>query len=88
MRGVRLRNPIVYLITDAEEAGLIGAEAFVADQSLLKSVAAVVNIEARGTKGHRAGRGPDRGLCLRVDRQVRRRHPRERPATRLALQHI
>src|SRR5205085_6799949 len=46
LRGVRLRNPIVYLITDAEEAGLIGAEGFVADQSLLRGAAAVINVEA------------------------------------------
>ncbi len=51
LRGQHFRSQIVYLITDAEEAGLIGAEAFVADQTLLKSVAAVVNVEARGTKG-------------------------------------
>jgi hypothetical protein len=51
LRGEHFRSPIVFLITDAEEAGLIGAEAFVADQRLLKSVAAVINIEARGTKG-------------------------------------
>jgi hypothetical protein len=51
LRGARLRNPIVYLITDAEETGLIGAEAFVADQNLLHGVAAVLNVEARGTKG-------------------------------------
>src|SRR5262249_660169 len=41
----------VFLITDAEEAGLIGAEAFVADPNLLHGVATVLNVEARGTKG-------------------------------------
>ena len=51
LRSEHFRSPIVFLITDAEEAGLIGAEAFVADQSLLKGIAAVINIEARGTKG-------------------------------------
>jgi hypothetical protein len=51
LRGERFRNPIVFLITDAEEMGLIGAEAFVADEQLLKSAAAVINIEARGTNG-------------------------------------
>jgi len=51
LRGVRLRNPIVLLIADAEEAGLIGAEGFAADQNLLRGAAAVINIEARGTKG-------------------------------------
>lgn len=51
LAGQRFRNPVVYLITDAEEAGLIGAEAFVADPALLQGVAADVNVEARGTVG-------------------------------------
>ncbi|MEK6372790.1 MAG: M20/M25/M40 family metallo-hydrolase [Acidobacteriota bacterium] len=51
LRGERFRNPIVFLITDAEEVGLIGAEAFVADADLSKGVAAVINVEARGTNG-------------------------------------
>lgn len=51
LRGETFRSPVVFLVTDAEEAGLIGAEAFVADPALLKSAAAVVNIEARGTVG-------------------------------------
>jgi hypothetical protein len=51
LRGERFRNPIVFLLTDAEEAGLIGAEAFAADPNLVRGAAAVVNIEARGTKG-------------------------------------
>ncbi len=51
LRGERLRNPIVYLITDAEESGLIGAEAFMADPALRRQSAAVINVEARGTSG-------------------------------------
>jgi hypothetical protein len=51
LRGERTRNPIVFLITDAEEAGLIGAEAFVADPGAVRGVAAIVNVEARGTSG-------------------------------------
>jgi len=51
LRGVPLRNPIVFLITDGEEMGLIGAEGFAADPSLVRGAAAVVNIEARGTRG-------------------------------------
>ena len=51
LRGERFRNPIVFLITDAEEAGLIGAEAFVADPNLARNAAAVINVEARGTEG-------------------------------------
>ena len=51
LRGERLRNPVAFLVTDGEEAGLLGAEAFVADESLLRNVAAVVNVEMRGTYG-------------------------------------
>src|SRR5436309_3266412 len=45
------RNPIVYLVTDAEEVALLGAEGFVSDPALLRSTAAVINVEARGTSG-------------------------------------
>src|SRR4051812_8606029 len=51
LRNERFGNPIVYLVTDAEEAGLLGAEGFVADAGLLRNTAAVINVEARGTSG-------------------------------------
>lgn len=51
VRNERFRNPVAFLITDGEEAGLLGAEAFVADESLSRDVAAVVNVETRGTGG-------------------------------------
>ncbi|HXH38791.1 MAG TPA: M20/M25/M40 family metallo-hydrolase [Thermoanaerobaculia bacterium] len=51
LRNERFRNPIVYLITDAEETGLLGAEGFVADAAALRGAAAVINVEARGTDG-------------------------------------
>jgi len=51
LRGERFRNPIVFLITDAEEVGLLGAEGFVADPASLHGVAGVINVEARGTDG-------------------------------------
>jgi hypothetical protein len=51
LRNVHFRNPIVYLVTDAEEVALLGAEGFVADGKLLGNSAAVVNVEARGTSG-------------------------------------
>ena len=49
--GERFRNPVAFLVTDGEEAGLLGAEAFVADESLSRNIAAVVNVEMRGTYG-------------------------------------
>jgi hypothetical protein len=51
IRGERFRNRVAFLLTDGEEAGLIGAEAFVADESLLRDVAAAINVEMRGTYG-------------------------------------
>jgi Peptidase family M28 len=44
-------HPIVLLITDGEEAGLLGAMLFVHEHPLAKQVAAAVNVEARGTSG-------------------------------------
>jgi hypothetical protein len=51
LRNEHFRNPIVYLITDAEEVALLGAEAFVSDPELLRGAAGVINVEARGTDG-------------------------------------
>ena len=51
VRGQRFRNPITFLVTDGEEAGLLGAEAFVADEALSRDAAVFVNVENRGTRG-------------------------------------
>ena len=44
-------RPIIVLIDDGEEGGLIGAAAFLAEHPWAKDVGAVVNLEARGTAG-------------------------------------
>ena len=44
-------HPIAILISDGEEAGLLGAFLFVRDHPLAKRVAAAVNLEARGNSG-------------------------------------
>jgi hypothetical protein len=44
-------HPIVLLITDGEEAGLLGARLFVQRHPLARQVRAAVNLEARGTSG-------------------------------------
>ncbi|MDD5564470.1 MAG: M28 family peptidase, partial [Thermoanaerobaculaceae bacterium] len=49
--GAAGRNPVVLLFDDGEEPGLLGAEAFVADEESAREVGAVVNLEARGTGG-------------------------------------
>lgn len=45
------KRPMLVLITDAEEAGLVGAAAFAAHDPLARQIGAVVNLEARGTTG-------------------------------------
>lgn len=43
--------PTLFIFTDGEEAGLLGATAFVQRHPLAKDIGAVVNVEARGTRG-------------------------------------
>jgi len=49
--GPQLRNDVVVVLTDAEEACLCGAEAFVASHPLAGSGGVALNFEARGTTG-------------------------------------
>ena len=49
--GDPLANDVLVLFTDAEEVGLLGAEAFAAEHPWMTEVALVVNLEARGTSG-------------------------------------
>lgn len=51
MKAKRLVNPIMLLITDAEENGLLGAEAFFAQHPDKDKVAVVINLEASTTTG-------------------------------------
>ncbi len=45
------RHPIMLLISDGEEAGILGATLFVREHPLSKRVFAAVNLDARGTSG-------------------------------------
>jgi hypothetical protein len=45
------KRDVFFLFTDGEEAGLLGAKAFVAEDPLAKNVALVLNFEARGSGG-------------------------------------
>jgi hypothetical protein len=51
IRNEQFRNSILFLVTDGEEPGLLGAEAFVADRELSRTAAAVINVDNRGTSG-------------------------------------
>jgi hypothetical protein len=44
-------KPVIFLITDGEEAGLLGAASFMRNDPLADDIGAVVNMEARGVKG-------------------------------------
>jgi hypothetical protein len=46
-----LRRPVLLLFNEGEEAGLIGARAFLERNPLARQVEAVVNLEARGVNG-------------------------------------
>ncbi|HVZ67923.1 MAG TPA: M20/M25/M40 family metallo-hydrolase [Rhizomicrobium sp.] len=50
-RGFPGPHPIIALITDGEEYGLLGAASFLHNPKLKSRVGAVVNVEARGNRG-------------------------------------
>ena len=50
-RGGKSLHPVVAVITDGEEGGLLGANAFLQNPTLKARVGVVVNVEARGTRG-------------------------------------
>lgn len=49
--GPPLRHDVIFLVTDGEEVGLLGATAFVNAHPWMAEVKLVVNLEARGTGG-------------------------------------
>ncbi len=50
-RGIETQHPIIAVITDGEEAGLLGAAAFADNQAFRDRIGVVVNVEARGNQG-------------------------------------
>lgn len=49
--GPRLKNDVIFLFTDAEESGLLGASAFADEHPWAANVGVVLNFEARGSRG-------------------------------------
>lgn len=49
--GQPLTNDVIFLFTDAEELGLLGARAFTAENPLAREIKVVLNFEARGSSG-------------------------------------
>ena len=66
--GPRPRNDIIFLLTDAEEVGLMGARAFAAEHPWMEDVGVVLNFEARGTSGAALmfETGPGSGWAVRA----------------------
>jgi hypothetical protein len=66
--GPRPARDVIFLFTDGEEPGLLGAEAFFARDPLREHVGVVVNMEARGDAGRAAmfQTGPDSGELIRL----------------------
>jgi hypothetical protein len=50
-RGLQGEHPIIALFTDGEEAGLLGAAAYLRDPDARAQIGAVINVEARGNQG-------------------------------------
>jgi hypothetical protein len=46
-----LRNPVLFLLTEGEEVGLMGAKGFVDAHPWARDVGVVINLEARGSTG-------------------------------------
>ena len=49
--GPTLKNDVIFLFTDGEEEGMLGASAFVAEHPWAKDVRVAINLEARGSGG-------------------------------------
>ncbi|WP_296817666.1 M20/M25/M40 family metallo-hydrolase [Brevundimonas sp.] len=64
--GEDRERDLILLITDAEEQGLLGAQAFFESHPLRERVGAVVNLEARGSAGRAFmfETGPDNGAMI------------------------
>ena len=64
--GGPAKRDVIFLFTDAEEAGLLGADAFFSRAPLAQRVGLVVNLEARGDAGRAAmfQTGPGNGALI------------------------
>jgi Peptidase family M28 len=51
LKDESLQRRVIFLFSDGEEPGLLGAYAFANDDPLMASVESLVNLEARGTRG-------------------------------------
>jgi hypothetical protein len=73
--GPRPRNDVVFVLTDAEEACLCGAKAFVDQHPLAKGGGVVLNLEARGSAGPSVMFETAAGNARLIDAFARAPHP-------------
>jgi hypothetical protein len=73
-----LRRNVVIVLTDGEEAGLLGAEAFAHQHPLARTIGGAVNVDARGSRGPSAMFETSPGNSWIVGRLARNA---ERPVT-------
>ncbi len=73
--GPQPARDVIFLFTDGEEAGLLGADAFFKRDPLRGRVGVVLNMEARGDAGRAAmfQTGPDNGGLIALMAQTARR---------------
>ena len=68
-------NDLIFLLSDGEEQGLVGADAFALEHGLFSSVRTVINLEARGTSGasvmFETGEG-NRGIIRMLEKNLDR----------------
>jgi hypothetical protein len=65
------KRDVIFLITDGEEVGLLGAQAFVKNDAWREDVAIVLNFEARGTSGPSTMFETSRGNAWMVEQFAR-----------------
>jgi hypothetical protein len=73
--GAKPRNDVVFVFTDAEEACLCGAEAFVSQHPLGQKQSVVLNFEARGSSGPAVMFQTSEGNADLIDVYARTPHP-------------
>jgi len=73
--GPRPARDVIFLFTDGEEQGLLGADAFFARDPLRERVGLVINMEARGDSGRAAmfQTGPGNGALMHLFAREARR---------------
>jgi hypothetical protein len=73
--GEKPRNNIIFLFTDGEELGLLGASAFAAEHPWAKEIGVVLNFDGRGNRGSVLMFETSEGNAWLVDAFAKTPHP-------------